>query len=492
MPSKKLYSIPVLLLVILVSALFMVMSGHQYPVMDGDSTCFLPFAISSMHGQGLVNPIYHPAKVVDPANPGILTWHGFLHPMLLAYLAPSASYSGVRLVIAALWVISLALSTIAFFRFTTICGASEPLRSLVTAAAVFAAAGLLPGGGRPEQLVVFFIAAGATAILYLPLRWHWLVLGVIMGLLMATSPVAAILAIPIFGLYACARLRLPAAVLFLLKSAALAAAVFALCFSQYPFTLNAWLTGMKLHSQGAILGQSGQWLAHLKIAPGIAPFILLLGLALIAGLFVISKDRKTVGSLAGIVAFTGLLFAFLYYFWIRTPDRDYNVTAFSPALLLVVIGGGVFAAGRFAKGATRWRVITYGAVFASLLLPATGFVRTALLFPFFLNYGMPYDMARQELHLLDAPPGNVGITSGLFTLVEDYSRINIANVDSAVEPLLYVQQVNRGAVSPPLIAGYTLVRDTFSPVRPKLFGLKIANTCGGYNFAVYQRNSPDN
>jgi hypothetical protein len=77
------------------------------------------------------------------------------------------------------------------------------------------------------------------------------------------------------------------------------------------------------------------------------------------------------------------------------------------------------------------------------------------------------------------------IVNNLFSLTEAIDRIRIFQAEPD-GTYLFVQQVNHGQLLPPKIPGYTMVKNTFSEVRPTLFGIKIANTCSGYNFAIYR------
>jgi len=153
-----------------ICVLFVVMSEHEYPVWDGDSQCFLPIAISFSHGDGLVNPIWRPAKAYDESHPERLTWHGFLYPMLLAWLTPSSTYIGIRKVVAGIWVLTLLLSSFAVYQEASRFKPADWKRCGLVLAAVLGTAGFLPDGGRPELLVTLLLAAGLALSAATPLQ----------------------------------------------------------------------------------------------------------------------------------------------------------------------------------------------------------------------------------------------------------------------------------------------------------------------------------
>jgi hypothetical protein len=465
--------------------LFVIMSKRQYPIWDGDSECFLPVAISHSHGDGLVNPIWRPVKVFDESHPERLTWHGFLYPMLLAWLTPSSTYVGIRKVVAGFWMLTLLLSSFAIYKKASQIEPTGWKQCCLVFAAVLGIAGLLPDGGRPELLVTFWLATGLALATITAFRLYWVIFGSLLGLMMATDPVPAFLGILILGVYACARLKVFEAIRFLFSTYCMGLVVFLICFAAYPYSLKAWLGGMALHSKGAVLGAGGSGLFHKMIEnPVLLLFCLLLVLGCFAGILTCIKLWGHIGSRSGLVVFSALLTGSTYYFAIRDPDRNYNMVAFSPIIVFMLV---IFCNQAATYTHINMHQLIYLAIISIFGLCSLGFVRQVAVFPYFLKYGTSYNSAKAELQRLLDSGDSVGVTGGLFSLTETTSRFRVYQSEPN-EDYLFVQQVNHGQLSPPKIPGYTMVKNTFSEIRPTLFGIKIANTCSGYNFAIYGRD----
>jgi hypothetical protein len=462
------------------------MNWHQYPVFDGDSECFLPIAVNYAEGNGLANPIWHPIHVYDPEHPEKLTWHGFLYPVVLGCLSPKPTYKAIRMVIGEIWVLCLVFSGFAFFKCATMYGATSWRRDVLTITALLGMAGLMPDGGRPELLVALLLAIGILCALFMSFRWHWLISGVLLGSIIVTSPIPAILAMLGIGIYACARLDLKQAFHFLLRSGVVAALVFGICFVLYPYSLEAWLIGMSLHAKVAVTSGGGSGLlTKLHANPGLVFFIILSVTCFVAAISCYVKKTHEISSRFGVVCFAMLFLVATYYFSFRDLDRVYNAVALTPALVLFLVA---YAASQLKKSKikTTLQHLSCPICCVILVLASMPFLRLALVFPSFIKTGVSYDTAQNEFNSLSDKRGQIGITTAFFCLSEDFSKIHIENQNKN-ETFIFVQQVNRGRLTPPEIPGYEVMQNTFSTELPSFFGIKVGNTCGGYNFAVYQR-----
>jgi hypothetical protein len=265
--------------------------------------------------------------------------------------------------------------------------------------------------------------------------------------------------------------------------------VLGVCLAFYPFSVRAWILGMRLHAAQAVVPSWGSFSDVISREQSLPAFILLSALCVAIGVFALGEKRPgapRISCRSGSVLFSILLLGGIYAFWVRAPVRTYNITAFALIPTLIVMRFGANA-----RGGQFSRRAAYCAMLAIFLWLSVALIRCALVFPFFLRYGMPYAEARDQMRELRQGGGTVEINSGLFTLTEDYSNVTITKVDLASSSdLLLVQQANRGQLAPPAIAGYTLEKNEFSSVQPKLLGVKIANTVCGYNFAVYRREVP--
>ena len=127
------------------------------------------------------------------------------------------------------------------------------------------------------------------------------------------------------------------------------------------------------------------------------------------------------------------------------------------------------------------------------ILVATGFLRTTLLFPFFLKQGAALEEARAHfaelVRPLESEDALIGVTGGLWTLTENYEKVYAYNTwpekPKEKTALVFFQQRYSGMRTPSAIDGCTLTYDSFSGSLPQIFGIKLGNTMPGYGYAVY-------
>ena len=190
-----------------------------------------------------------------------------------------------------------------------------------------------------------------------------------------------------------------------------------------------------------------------------------------------------------ILPLVAIIIAEAYYFWIRVPDRSYNAFAYSHLIIIGLIYSIISLTEIKSYSAPRARSIIYGFLCFSLIAASADFIRRAIVFPFFLSDGVAYEDARGELMRLVDKGDMVSVTGGFFSLTEDYSHIEVsAHRDKFKGKWVLRQQTYSGESKAPEINGYTLVNSNFSSTMPTYFGMKIANTCGAYNYAIYRAN----
>jgi hypothetical protein len=111
-----------------------------------------------------------------------------------------------------------------------------------------------------------------------------------------------------------------------------------------------------------------------------------------------------------------------------------------------------------------------------------------LLYPIFLQSGLHPAEAQvlfaRQLATITEPTLYVSRSS--FLLTDDYSRI-VDYGDTVPQAAVLVNgQYRSGQTVPGALPGYRLVYDNFNPNPAKLFGIIIAHTTPGYQFAVYR------
>lgn len=491
MIQKKLY-LPFFIVLASIISIFALMSWHHYPMLDGDPVAFLPYAINYAKEGFLYNPLWSSPRVVDPENPTILTWHGFLYPMTLGWLMPANSYSGIRSVITLLWSSSLILFAFVIYQFLKTKDYDKTWHLVLAIGALLGTSGLMPNGGRPELLVAFFVIVSIAGLICTEIKWHSLVLGVTVGLISATSPVSALLYAPIVGIYACTRMPFQKAAMFLVLSALAAGVALCILLIFYPFSFEYWLEGMRLHSQSVVLSDwSGGWREAIRVQPSIIPLLILLFLSLVLGVYVILKRRSNIEFWQGALFFAAILVGGVYYFWLRAEDRSYNVFAFNQIIILWVFCSSIWIL-ETSQNKSNWnKTLVHTVLCVCFLIASVDFIRRILVLPFFFQHGLKYNEARHSLQEMVLMYDDIEISSGLFTLTEEYSHTQVSNSRHTSKSKYFMrQQTYTGDVIPAEIQGYKLIKNNFSPVVPNYFGIKIASSCGAYNYALYRRNDP--
>jgi hypothetical protein len=178
------------------------------------------------------------------------------------------------------------------------------------------------------------------------------------------------------------------------------------------------------------------------------------------------------------------------------PGIAYNITAFSPLVYLVVIFTGL----EICRGeAARDRVgglcpVLHVIILAVFLLTSLGFARTLVTFPRFVRGGVKYAEASTRLQdLRETASGSILITPAIFGLFDDYDGLSVMVMPHHRVPktheFVVFSQVGLGRQTPPEIEGYVLIEDRFDHDAPRLFGVKVASSPHGYNYAIYRRDT---
>jgi hypothetical protein len=466
-----------------------VQAASMYPVLDGDSISFLPSALTFRQSGMLVNAIYSDAKIWDPAGIGRLVHHGFMFQIVLGSVIPESTYASVRLALAALLSAGLLLSARLFRR--ALCpsnGAFGPWDVCLAGMAIMTVASVAGGfDGRPELLVMLTAVLAAELILLTKHQRSEWIIGPAMGLIAATSPVPAMLFISFFGIHVARHHIAKESVKIMGLTLGIAAVVFMLLFLLYPYPPQDWLMGMVTHSHQLMARKSHGNFARWWF---LSPDCPLIGLVFLCGVFyVLLNWRQWYGQVRSKTCFWLAILsvgAVLWAFVLKSGERYYNLTPLTPLALGLLLRG--FKALPQLKERRPWAATGLQMLIVLSLLGGTvGFLRPMILFPGFLKHAVPYQEARSQLNRLRSKEqGRIGITSGFFSLTEDYSRIEVLGAEKSPRWIM-LQQVNTRSSTPPELPGYRLVENRFSLVQPRILGVRLASSPRGYNYAVYER-----
>ena len=460
----------------------------MYPVLDGDAITFLPSAVTFRQSGELLNEIYSDAKTWDPAGVGRLVHHGFMFEMVLGSIMPHATYASARLGMAALLSVGLLLSvrlfkralcpTASIFGLGDCCLAGMAVMTVVSITGAF--------DGRPELLVMVSAVLVAELVAVSGSQWQEWIIGLAAGLMAATSPIPAVLFIALYGIQVARHHTAKEGVKIILRTLGISAGVFIGLFLLYPYSLQDWLLGMWKQGRQVVERRSGGNFVRWWFLSPETPFI---GLVYLCGLmYILFTWRQWYGQVRSkacfwlaVVAFCAVLCAFV----LKSGERYYNLTPLTPLALGLLLRG--FKALQL-KERKPWAGIGLQTLMIMSLLGGTvGFLRPMILFPAFLKDAVSYEEARGRLiRLRSEEPGRIGITTGLFSLTEDYSHIACLGTEKAPRWVM-LQQVNTGLSTPTELPGYRLVENRFSLVQPRILGAKLANSPRGYNYAIYER-----
>lgn len=480
-----------------ISGLLLIFALQAYPVPAGDSMFFLAPAVQFAKSGDLANPIdpvgWPIMNAVDPSGMKRFLFHPPLFQLVLNFLMPEASPQGA--------LIAVSFINIAVVWFTALLlykGATRKTKLHwrgvgVIAAALVALAASLTETGRPEIVGRLWVVLGALVLLYVPKKYNWIPLGILLGLMFATHAAAGVFSIFIVGL--ALSIALPFREIVVKGSAMLCIAFFTALGGILlgPYGIRETIEGAFAYAMVIMnsIGQEGLRLFTLSnllnyyIFSQAAPFYGLVVLLLfISGVFLCWKYRKRVASplVAGICA---IAIAYSIGKIMYTIGHTYYITLFAPVICLVFVYFFFET-----KRVGQWTTIL---VFA---LVATGFARTALLFPFFIQQGQGLKEARAHIAKVIQPYENENVEFGIgggsgggaWYFFDDYKNVYpyvLPEKPKEKTALIVVQQRYSGKLTPPEVPGCAIKDDAFSKETPKMFGIKLGNTMPGYGYAVY-------
>lgn len=467
--------------------LWMVSAG--YPVLDGDNLSFLPPIISYANGHELLSPFN---RTLDPAGMGRLVHHGFLMQVVLARILPVGDYSYLRLALAAVQcLVLLSYVVMLMIVLRPHLARISPLARAILALSVLSLTTFCDWG-RPEMFAMLLLNLGViTLALLRPGHFRALVGGIFTGLLVATDPLVGVQAGLVLALCLC----VTHSGRHLLENVGLSALAsvgsFLVTFFLYPYGLLDWWAGMRFHASSVVSssGGMGPWY-YLVSAPGQSFYGPLFAVALFVGVCRFARQR---GARVQSPVWFGLgvfvLLAVMLRTYLGAFNRYYNLFVFAPLVLAFLFDAFFDSPPGAAARPGAWRTGAFGLL---LLLTASGFLATAAVFPAYLRHGLSFEQARLALaEVRSGSTKRVCLSSGLFTLTEDYEGIGIIRGLSNHEDCetILVLQINPFKESPPAIADFAVTQNRFVSSPVTWFGLRVSASPRGYNYALYRRQA---
>jgi hypothetical protein len=480
---------------LVISAGLLLFARSGFPPMLDAAYQFCPPAIALKGGQGLINPFTEWA-FLDATGQARFLWYPPLQQLVLASLMGRATAE--HLYVAMAWgnVVTLWICACLF------SGAVQRKSALSGLSAAAVVVGLLGMGslfafylwGRPEWLATLLLSLGVLLYVQAPLNvlpWGF---GCLLGLMAATHPAATLMSTQLIGMAFC--LRVPAdggnPVLSILKKTAGAGVlglVLALgVLAMGPHGLHDTLHGIRTHAAIAVPLRFSlpPWDVFVRVFVAHYQYPLW-GLMVLWMPFLVYRLAMRPERISSRPA-CRLLFVFLLNlyvligFFVFSGNREYNAIWMVPLMLFICLWAQEENLPRLFKGVS-W-VLMLGL--------STGFLRTALLYPFYLREGLQLKDARERFeHLKRQHPGDTvyRLSYSLWALSEDYPHMRVLESPARAAREMYVIQQNYmgpGFLRPPEIKGLIREADFFQDRVPRLWGVRLASTIPGYGFAVYR------
>jgi hypothetical protein len=451
------------------------------PPPGSDPYMFVGAAVRYSRGLGLTTPFY--PGTLEPLGKARLVTYTPLFHWIAGALTPTPDLWGVILVVAgmrAAQVLVWAWLFAALVRRAAPCLRWRWVIPLLLVGMV--SQNGTPTEGRPEALVGLLQAVCAALVVLLPSAWHPVTLGVVLGLIGAAHPVAAILSAGAVAVYAAFRARLAGGVGFLAVTGMVSLAVFTGLLVVSPNGLASTIRGTLALSKIGIIPAWGDWSFY--VLAGRTPFSgVLLAVTALAAVHLLARNwgqvRSPVILLAGLATFVGGT----WYFSLRAPARNYNVLVFTPFFLAILAAWAGAPRGSIRAVVVR-RVIVVGMVG----LMALGWARYVACIGYYLADGVGLHAARAVFQVAADryPAGSIGIPVDGFVLSDDYTRLRIYDkpADAVRDryPLIVVlSATNRADLNMMAAAGYRRVMALSAPVPPR----GLPRWAAGYPVDVY-------
>lgn len=486
--KKGIFAIWVATAVAVIFLLFF--SSKQWPLVCSDAVAYWPPIIHGNESGEFNNPVWKRAAVYDPQGKARLTYHGFLLQWMVRHLG-GITYPRIFIVVGCFGLVAIVAFTACL---TKMLAGNEGLLSrwrMAYLTCLPLAMGHLFLGvfSRPESLVMTW---AALLCLALKSETNWtkrkaVIPGLLLGLSGLTSPVSSILMGTLVAMVAAFKLP-PFRMLTWLAVAACTALLSGMLifFIGYPFNMSDWIFGNLNHAQKAVwtLGTADYITSWFKEARQIGLFPLFLASFLVC---LLNRPSKGPVHIFQSILRSGSFALFVgacWYFGIREPARSYNLQALAP-FMLTLTGNWIVTTKReiTLKFATPLFLISSAIIACSL-----GFVRNMILCAYADKQGTSYSQASEALtHYLDSSKESVDVSMQFITLSSSSKMRGVETTSQVDAEYFMMAQTYSGRTVPPKIADYELVYDGFTKNAPLFLGVKIANTPGGYNYAIYHR-----
>ncbi len=479
--------------VVFLAAITLIFGWFGYPVAaQNDGAWFIVPAIRLAEVHQLDNPIDWVATGVtfDPSGGSRFVAYPPLFEIVLHYfISPGSAVPPplqAFIAIAFMNAVAIALSAWALYMIATMKGKplTWPAVIIICAALLLVLRASWSFNGRPEVLLRLLFTLGVVLFLRMRQPLHRAAaLGVVLGLMAATHVLGPVFFFALMVFFFCWGNDLKTSLKYIGLSLAAGLATFGLVMQLSPYSIAETIQGIWGIGIFALV-------RDVPKKPIFALFfknpILILGGITVAGLlffplrrFLHSKKINVTGS--AVLQGLSVLLVGAYTVFCIIDIRKYYLM---PFILLVPAGLLYYIVHVSARNYIKYSsALIFAFLVASMLKPL-------ILFPPFLADGMNLYEARAQFANIvkeDSPARIELLGSHMWVLSESYDKMiaGEALAKYQIPKYMLLREEGEAPEAPQELGPCMLTHNFYTFKKPTLFGIRLANTTPGYNFAVY-------
>jgi hypothetical protein len=469
--------------------IYIIFCFYGYPLLLGDTECFLPAAFQIRLHKQLINPFY---------NAGFIEGNKFLfyppfYPFFMSFLIIKAKaiYAYISLTIVnlfTLFVVNLIVQHL--IKENSINKASLTIDKCFLVFFFLAICAFIAlGNSRPE--VLCYLILSLTVYLFLKsIKYRYFFIGVLGSLSVLTSPV--------FGIYLTLLILLfiaynsPNSNKVFISIFSGAFSILIIFFIFYPYPVTEMVKTMKVHSSNVIFNRNesysfSSFLRYYILSSNGAFVGLIFAVALIIVVKRIFRNNKSDKKKYLIAILLMLLLALIVYFSFRNFAMYYNLTVLAPLMLIII----------FHEYITETSKVVKLFLLSTVILASIAFLRLTL------NFGLTFLSSEFNIHSVDKrlvkyanmQGRTIGVSSSFWIFFSGpvlCKPVIYPGIYNSASPkkfdYIILQQVGTGIYSPPNLEGYDLIENYFENKELRVFGIKTASYSPFYQYATYKKH----
>lgn len=468
------YKVSLFVLILLLSLSQIVFSVYMYPLIESDGIAFLPAAINFSHGRGLINDVYEITRLLNDNNlPAYYINYPPVFPILFGWLFRLTlnlhlNYAIVHIILMILFTFIIQKKYNVFSDKIKIIFLFLFLISWNTQ--------LNPGVGRPEPIAQLFFLLFLIALHFSYSFFSALFSAFLVVLIGFTHPVLGIYSLLILAIFYSYNYFNYQKLLFSFLGFTIG---LLLVIYLYPYEFTSLIAGIIRHGQLVVLRNTfsfAKFSYYHLLNPDYSFYFLIFLISIILYFKLIIIYHTIVNSKKIFIVLNILLLVSIFYFTFQTIEASYNLYVLFPLFGLVIFNGI-----QTFKSQTRYILISF-----IFILSSIGYFRRVCLFPYFLLQGKSYLSAKSEVSFLSNNSYKIYVSTSMFILFNEMENLTDEINYPGIKYLLKQQNFTMQK-KPKEIFGYKIIKSNFVSSDVKIFGFKIASSCPGYQYVLYEK-----